>query len=112
MTKTLMYKSLCHLCLFFNVQKIKEIKKEGFVDSGAREKRKSRVKQQTELEKKIQGIVRKPTKVKPGYKKKRKRQIETMVKKEKRAIIKADIAKRKKERAKAAQREKREREAN
>ncbi|MEE0966501.1 MAG: DEAD/DEAH box helicase [Bacilli bacterium] len=91
---------------------VKEIKKEGFVDTGAREKRKTRVKQQTELEKKIQSIVRKPTKVKPGYKKKRKRQVDTLVRKEKRAMIKADIAKRKKERAKAAQREKREREAN
>lgn len=86
---------------------VKNIKKDGFSDESEREKRKSRVKQQTELEKKIQGIVRKPSKVKPGYKKKRKREVETLVKKEKRAMIKADIAKRKKERAKAAQREKR-----
>lgn len=91
---------------------VKNIKKDGFTDSGEREKRKSRVKHQTELEKKIQGIVRKPTKVKPGYKKKRKWEVETLVRKEKRAMIKADIAKRKKERAKAAQREKRERENN
>lgn len=54
--------------------------------------------------------VRKPTKVKPGYKKKRKREIEKLVKKEKRAIIQADIRRQKKERAKQAQREKREKE--
>ena len=69
------------------------------------------MKHQTELEKKISAIVRKPVKVKPGYKKKRKRQIEEMVHKEKRAIIKQDIRRQKKERAKQAQREKREREA-
>ena len=40
-----------------------------------------------------------------------KRQIEEMVHKEKRAIIKQDIRRQKKERAKQAQREKREREA-
>ena len=66
---------------------------------------------QTELEQKISSIVRKPTKVKPGYKKKRKRVIEKMVKQEKRAIIRQDIKRQKKERAKQAQREKRERES-
>lgn len=89
---------------------VKEIKKDRLVDAGDREKRKNRVKQQSELEKKIQRVVRKPRKVKPGYKKKRKREVETLVRKEKRAIIKADIARQKKERAKQAQREKRERE--
>ena len=90
---------------------MKELKGSQFVDSKDREKRKSRVKRQTELEKQIHAMVRKPTKVKPGYKKKRKREIEKLVKKEKRAIIQADIKRQKKERAKQAQREKREREA-
>jgi len=89
---------------------MKELRAHQFVSSQNREKRKSRVKHQTELEKKISLIVKKPTKVKPGYKKKRKRQIEQMVKKEKRAIIQQDIKRQKKERAKQLQREKRERE--
>ena len=90
---------------------VKELKGQQFVQTKERQKRKNRVKHQTELEKKISAIVRKPVKVKPGYKKKRKRQIEEMVHKEKRAIIKQDIRRQKKERAKQAQREKREREA-
>lgn len=90
---------------------MKELKGSHFVDSSTREKRKSRVKHQTELEKKISAVVRKPKKVKPGYKKKRKREIETLVKKEKRAMIRQDINRQKKERAKQAQIEKREREA-
>ncbi len=89
---------------------IKELKGKEFVESKDREKRKSRVRHQTDLEKKITSIVRKPTKVKPGYKKKRKRVIETMVKKEKRQVIQQDIRRQKKERAKKAQIEKRERE--
>ena len=89
---------------------MKEIKNNQFVDSKNREKRQSRVKHQTELEKKISSVVRKPKKVKPGYKKKRKREIEKLVRKEKRAIIQQDIRRQKKERAKQAQREKRERE--
>ena len=87
---------------------MKELKGNQFVDSKDREKRKSRVKHQTDLEKKISSIVKKPTKVKPGYKKKRQRQIDEMVRKEKRQIIKQDIRRQKKERAKAAQRAKRE----
>lgn len=87
---------------------MKELKGNQFVDSKDREKRKSRVKHQTDLEKKISSIVKKPTKVKPGYKKKRQRQIDDMVRKEKRQIIKQDIRRQKKERAKAAQRAKRE----
>jgi len=89
---------------------IKELKGHQFIDSKEREKRKSRVKHQTDLEKQISAMVRKPKKVKPGYKKKRKREIEKLVKKEKRAIIQADIKRQKKERAKQAQRAKRERE--
>ena len=90
---------------------VKELKGNQFVESKEREKRKSRQNHQTELEQKISSIVRKPTKVKPGYKKKRKRVIEKMVKQEKRAIIRQDIKRQKKERAKQAQREKRERES-
>ena len=89
---------------------VKELKSNGFVDGTVREKRKSRVKKQTELEKQITSMVRKPVKVKPGYKKKRKMEIEKLVRKEKRNMIQADIRRQKKERAKAAQREKRERE--
>lgn len=90
---------------------VKELKGNQFVERTDREKRKSRVKHQSDLEKQIHSMVRKPKKVKPGYKKKRKREIEKLVKKEKRAIIQADIKRQKKERAKQAQREKREREA-
>lgn len=89
---------------------MKELKGNQFVHTKERQKRKSREKKQTELEKQINSIVRKPTKVKPGYKKKRKRMIEDMVRKQKRAMIKEDIRRQKKERAKQAQREKRERE--
>ncbi|MEG0593448.1 MAG: DEAD/DEAH box helicase [Coprobacillus sp.] len=90
---------------------VKELKGSQFADSSAREKRKSKEWKQTDLEKKITSIVRKPAKVKPGYKKKRKRVIESMVKQEKRSIIQQDIRKQKKARAKQAQIEKREREA-
>lgn len=89
---------------------VKEIKGNQFADASTREKRKSRVKKQSDLEKQISSIVRKPKKVKPGYKKKRKREIEKLVRKEKRQMIQADIKRQKKERAKQAQREKRERE--
>lgn len=90
---------------------MKELKGNRFVDSKDREKRKSRIKHQSDLEKQISSIVRKPKKVKPGYKKKRKREIEQLVRKQKRAMIQQDIKRQKKERAKQAQREKREREA-
>ncbi len=89
---------------------VKELKGQGFVEGTVREKRKSRVKKQTELEKQITSMVRKPAKVKPGYKKKRKMAIEKLVRKEKRNMIQRDIRRQKKERAKQAQREKRERE--
>lgn len=90
---------------------VKELKGQQFVDGQVREKRKSRVKHQSDVEKQISQMVRKPKKVKPGYKKKRKMEIEKLVRKEKRAMIQADIKRQKKERAKQAQREKREREA-
>ena len=79
------------------------IKNNKFVDLGERLKRTKRVKQQTELEKEVQKIIRRPQKVKPGYEKKRKREIEKLVRKQKRAIIQNDIRRQKKERARAAQ---------
>ena len=79
------------------------IKNNKFVDLGERLKRTKRVKQQTELEKEVQKIIRRPQKVKPEYKKKRKREIEKLVRKQKRAIIQNDIRRQKKERARAAQ---------
>ena len=79
------------------------IKNNKFVDLGERLKRTKRVKQQTELEKEVQKIIRRPQKVKPGYKKKRKRKIKKLVRKQKRAIIQNDIRRQKKERARAAQ---------
>ncbi|MFV0395160.1 MAG: DEAD/DEAH box helicase [Coprobacillaceae bacterium] len=81
------------------------LKNDEFIDLGQREKRKKRIKQQTELEKKVQSIIRKPKKVKPGYKKKRKREIETLVRKQKRNMIQQDIRKQKKERHRLAQAE-------
>lgn len=88
------------------------IKNNQFVDLGERLKRTKRVKQQTELEKKVQSIIRKPRKVKPGYKKKRKREIETVVRKQKRQMIQNDIRRQEKERARAAQIAKRNMEDN
>lgn len=84
-----------------------EIRNGQLVDLGAREKRKARKKQPTALEMEIQKIVKKPTKVKPGYRKKRKQQIEALVRKQKRQIIQQDIRRQKKERARQAQIEKR-----
>lgn len=82
-----------------------EIKNGVLTDIGQRERRKNRDRQPTELENEIQKIVRRPTKVKPGYKKKRQREIQKIVRKQKRAIIQADIRRQKKERAKKAQAE-------
>lgn len=83
------------------------LKNNEFVDLGQREKRKKRIKQQTELERQVQGIIRKPTKVKPGYKKKRQRAVNELVRKQKRQVIQMDIRRQKKERSKTAQMEKR-----
>ena len=80
-----------------------QLKNGQFVDLGQREKRKKRIRQQTELEKQVQMIIRKPKKVKPGYKKKRKYQVEQVVRKQKRAMIRDDIRRQKKERARQAQ---------
>ena len=57
-------------------------------------------------------INRKPKKVKPGYKKKRKYQVEQVVRKQKRAMIRDDIRRQKKERARQAQIAKRMEEGN
>ena len=61
---------------------------------------------------KRQMIIRKPKKVKPGYKKKRKYQVEQVVRKQKRAMIREDIRRQKKERARQAQIAKRMEEGN
>ena len=90
--------------------KVVTLKNGQFVDLGQREKRKNRIHHQTDLEKKVQSIIRKPKKVKPGYKKKRKWEVEKVVRKQKRAMIQHDIRRQKKERSKAAQIEKRQRE--
>ena len=82
------------------------LKNNEFVDLGQREKRKKRIKQPTELERKVQSIIRKPTKVKPGYKKKRQWAVNELVRKQKRQIIQTDIRRQKKERSKQAQIEK------
>ena len=76
-----------------------QIKNGVFVDMGQREKRKKRIRQQTELERQVQMIIRKPKKVKPGYKKKRKYKVEQVIRKQKRAMIREDIKRQKKERA-------------
>lgn len=83
------------------------LKNNEFVDLGQREKRKKRIKQPTELERKVQSIIRKPTKVKPGYKKKRQWEVDKLVRKQKRQVIQSDIRRQKKERSKQAQLEKR-----
>ena len=90
--------------------KILALKNDQFVDLGEREKRKKRVKQQTDLEKKVQGIIRKPKKVKPGYKKKRQREINDLVRKQKRQMIQQDIRRQKKMRHRQSQLEKRQEE--
>ena len=89
---------------------VKEIRNGVLTDAKARNKRKNRNAPQSELEKEIQRIIKRPKKVKPGYKKKRKREIQAIYQKKKRDIIRKDIQRQKKERAKQAQREKRERE--
>ena len=57
---------------------MKEIKKGHLVDAGERQKRKNRTHEPSELEKEVAKIVRKPRKVKPGYKKKRKAEVEKL----------------------------------
>ncbi len=90
--------------------KNQEIKNGTWVDLVDRDRRKNRVRHTNEIETRISKMVKRPTKVKPGYKKKRKMEIQKLVKKEKREIIRQDIRRQKKERAKQAQIEKRQRE--
>ncbi len=85
----------------------KEFKNGKWIDLANRERRNKRVKRTSDLETQITMMVNRPTKVKPGYKKKRKREIQTLVRKKKREIIRQDIRRQKKERAKQAQIEKR-----
>lgn len=67
-----------------------------------------KVKKDNPLEKEISKIVhRKKQKVKPGYKVKRKQEIEKLKRRKKREMIKEEIKQQKKERAKAKMREKR-----
>jgi ATP-dependent RNA helicase CshB len=47
-----------------------DIKEEEWINIGAREKRKGRKKEQSEVDKKAKNFIQKPKKVKPGYKKK------------------------------------------
>lgn len=69
--------------------------------------RTKRVQKQDPLAGEIAKIVhRKNTKVKPNYKKKRKKEIETMQRRKKRAMVREEIRKQKRERAKAKQRAK------
>lgn len=83
----------------------RELKNGQWNDIETREKRNSRPREQTELEKEITKIVKKPTKVKPGYKKKRQRAVNELVRKQKRQMIKQDIKRQQKERARKAQAE-------
>lgn len=69
---------------------------------------KERHKKSDPLEQDIQKIVRKKkVKVKPNYKKKQREEIDRLKRKKKREMIQKDIQRQKKERAKAAQRQKR-----
>lgn len=61
-----------------------DIRNQEWVDIGARDKRKERKRTVQEPEKLAHKIIRKPKDVKPGYKKKRKQEIEKFVKREKR----------------------------
>ena len=78
----------------------KEFKNGQWIELADRERRVKRVKRTSDLETQITKMVNRPTKVKPGYKKKRKREIEKILKKRKREIIRQDIRRQKKERAK------------
>lgn len=81
-----------------------DIKDNQFVPVQDRTKRVSKSDPMAEEIAKI--VHRKNTKVKPNYKKKRKQQIETMQRRKKRAMVREEIRKQKRERAKAKQRAK------
>ena len=73
-----------------------------------KDKNKPKEHKQSELDKKVSMIVnRKKKTVKPGYKKKRKQEVEKLKRKAKRAMIQEEIRKQKKERAIASQIQKR-----
>lgn len=80
-----------------------EIKNHEITVVDKRDRRKKKPHQPTETEIQIQKIVSRPTKVKPGYKKKRQRQVQELVRKQKRQMIRDDIRRQKKERARLAQ---------
>lgn len=61
-----------------------DLKNNEWVDIGPRDKRRERRREADEPEKLAHKIIRKPRKVKPGYKKKRQHEIEKFVRKEKR----------------------------
>ncbi|WP_017755809.1 DEAD/DEAH box helicase [Calidifontibacillus oryziterrae] len=63
-----------------------DLRNEEWIDLGAREKRKERKSEQQELEKVAGKIIRKQKQVKPGYKKKRKQEIDKYVKKQRRKM--------------------------
>lgn len=62
----------------------KDIQKGEWIDTTERNKRKNRKKQNDQIEEKARSIVKKPKKVKPGYKKKINRQVEEIKKRERR----------------------------
>ncbi|MFP7482901.1 DEAD/DEAH box helicase [Priestia filamentosa] len=62
----------------------KDLERNEWVEVDDRNKRRKRVRQEDEVEKTAHKFIRKPAKVKPGYKKKRQREIDRYVKKQKR----------------------------
>lgn len=62
----------------------KDLERNEWVEVDDRNKRRKRVRQEDEVEKTAHKFIRKPAKVKPGYKKKRQREIDHYVKKQKR----------------------------
>ncbi|MBS4191320.1 DEAD/DEAH box helicase [Bacillus sp. FJAT-49705] len=61
-----------------------DLQKDGWTDLGQRNKRKNRQKQADDIDKQAKSIVKKPKKVKPGYKKKMQSEIESFKKRQKR----------------------------
>ncbi|RAS92718.1 DEAD/DEAH box helicase [Priestia endophytica] len=62
----------------------KDLERNEWIEVDDRNKRRKRVRQEDEVEKTARKFIRKPAKVKPGYKKKRQREIDRYVKKQKR----------------------------
>jgi len=61
-----------------------DLKKGEWIELEDRNRRKNRKKQVDEIDLKAKSLVKKPKKVKPGYKKKMQQQVETIKKREKR----------------------------